>query len=222
MKILIIIVLIVITYSCDRPTTYNTMFQNKDNGENCLTNDNFNIVKRYLLKNGAQVKLYMAGIITDTTTSSIQLLFEDKTIALTDPPNYNRIIIIDRNDKGKIPVYFVSNKKNPCELSAYYSVIDTDENIKTRKDDWCKIVTKMQNDKNNLLSLIDQKKALEIAQKDALTAYRDLSIYTIKIELKDKKWHVDYNLSNPNMAGGGPHYIISGKTGEIISKKYEQ
>lgn len=70
--------------------------------------------------------------------------------------------------------------------------------------------------------LIDREEALKIAKEDAQQIYRDLSIYKIKAELKDEKWFVDYNLSNPQMVGGGPHYVISAKTGKIISYRYEQ
>ena len=88
------------------------------------------------------------------------------------------------------------------------------------------LFTKMSNDRNNHSEknsiLIDEEKALEIANNDAQKAYRDLSIYNIKAELKDEEWHIDYNLSNPQMLGGGPHYVISAKTGKILSYKYEQ
>ena len=70
--------------------------------------------------------------------------------------------------------------------------------------------------------LIDRDTVLKIAEKNARTAYRDLSIYHVKAELRELKWYVDYELSNPQMNGGGPHYIISATTGEILSSRYEQ
>jgi hypothetical protein len=33
---------------------------------------------------------------------------------------------------------------------------------------------------------------------------------------------VDYELVNPDVNGGGPHYIIDPVTGAINSKRYEQ
>ncbi len=84
---------------------------------------------------------------------------------------------------------------------------------------------KMENDflKTEPVSiLISKEKALKIANDDAQRAYRDFSIYTIKAELINEEWHIDYNLSDPQMQGGGPHYQICAKTGQIISYRYEQ
>ena len=64
--------------------------------------------------------------------------------------------------------------------------------------------------------------ALAIAQADAARVYRDLSLYRIQLVLDDDGWHVDYELKNPRLKGGGPHYIIDGQTGAVISKRYEQ
>jgi hypothetical protein len=70
--------------------------------------------------------------------------------------------------------------------------------------------------------MIDKERALAIAKEDASTVYRDISIYKVRAELKENNWYIDYELINPALQGGGPHYIISGSTGEIISKRYEQ
>jgi hypothetical protein len=63
---------------------------------------------------------------------------------------------------------------------------------------------------------------LAIAQADAARAYRDLSPYRIQLVLENDGWHIDYELKNPRLKGGGPHYIIDANTGEIVSKRYEQ
>ena len=63
---------------------------------------------------------------------------------------------------------------------------------------------------------------LTIAQADAARVYRDLSPYRIQLVLDDDGWHVDYELKNPRLKGGGPHYIIDAHTGAVISKRYEQ
>jgi len=63
---------------------------------------------------------------------------------------------------------------------------------------------------------------LAIAQADAARVYRDLSLYRIQLVLEDDGWHVDYELKNPRLKGGGPHYIIDAHTGAVISKRYEQ
>ena len=70
--------------------------------------------------------------------------------------------------------------------------------------------------------LVASDRALFVAQSDAQQAYRDLSGYRIQLVLEDDGWHVDYELKNPQLVGGGPHYIIDAQTGAIISKRYEQ
>ena len=64
--------------------------------------------------------------------------------------------------------------------------------------------------------------ALAIAQVDAARAYRDLSAYRIQLVLEADGWHVDYELRDSRLKGGGPHYIIDAHTGAIVSKRYEQ
>ena len=64
--------------------------------------------------------------------------------------------------------------------------------------------------------------ALAIAQADAARAYRDLLPYRIQLVLEADGWHVDYDLKDPNLKGGGPHYIIDARSGAIVSKRYEQ
>ena len=63
---------------------------------------------------------------------------------------------------------------------------------------------------------------LAIAQADAARVYRDLFLYRIQLVLEDDGWHVDYELKNPRLKGGGPHSIIDAHTGAVISKRYEQ
>lgn len=70
--------------------------------------------------------------------------------------------------------------------------------------------------------LLGGDKALAIAQADALVAYRDLSPYRIRLELSEDGWHVDYELKDPRLKGGGPHYVIDPITGVILLKRYEQ
>lgn len=71
-------------------------------------------------------------------------------------------------------------------------------------------------------AMIDEAAALAVARNDASQVYRDLSIYRIKTEFKDGNWYVDYELEGEAMAGGGPHYVISGSTGAIVGRRYEQ
>jgi hypothetical protein len=64
--------------------------------------------------------------------------------------------------------------------------------------------------------------ALRIAQPDAERAYRDLSPYRVTVALESDGWHVDYELKDPRLEGGGPHYVIDANTGAIVTKRYEQ
>ena len=64
--------------------------------------------------------------------------------------------------------------------------------------------------------------ALAIAQADAVRAYRDLSVYCIRLALEEDGWHVDYQLKDPRLKGGGPRYVIDALAGTIVTKTYEQ
>ena len=63
---------------------------------------------------------------------------------------------------------------------------------------------------------------LHIARIDAERVYKDLSGYRSTLALQGDGWHVDYELINPDLNGGGPHYIIDPTMGAILSKRYEQ
>jgi hypothetical protein len=64
--------------------------------------------------------------------------------------------------------------------------------------------------------------ALAIAQADATHAYRDLSGYIIRLALESDGWHIEYQLKDPRLKGGGPRYVIDPLAGTITSKTYEQ
>ena len=63
---------------------------------------------------------------------------------------------------------------------------------------------------------------LRIAHQDALAVYRDLSGFKITLTPCPDGWHVDYDLTDPLSAGGGPHYVIDPDTGNILARRYEQ
>src|SRR5687767_9478629 len=63
---------------------------------------------------------------------------------------------------------------------------------------------------------------LRIAHDDAMGVYHDLSGLKITLTLSPDGWHVDYNLTDPLSAGGGPHYLIDPQTGTILSRRYDQ
>jgi hypothetical protein len=63
---------------------------------------------------------------------------------------------------------------------------------------------------------------LRVARLDAEKVYDDLSRFRINLALASDAWHVDFELVDPQMNGGGPHYIVDAASGEIVSKCYEQ
>jgi hypothetical protein len=69
---------------------------------------------------------------------------------------------------------------------------------------------------------ISPDQALNIARLDAEKAYRNLLTYRLTLTFEPDGWHVDYDLRDPGICGGGPHYVIDPTSGEILSKRYEQ
>lgn len=69
---------------------------------------------------------------------------------------------------------------------------------------------------------ISADEVMHIAHTDAVTAYRDLSGYRIRLALESDGWHVDFEIKDPRVKGGGPHYLIDAHSGSIIAKRYEQ
>ncbi len=63
---------------------------------------------------------------------------------------------------------------------------------------------------------------LRIAHQDAQAVYRDLSGFKITLTPCADGWHVDYDLTDPLSAGGGPHYVVDPHTGAIVAHRYEQ
>ena len=72
------------------------------------------------------------------------------------------------------------------------------------------------------LQAIPADRALAVAQADAIVAYRDLTPYRIQLVLESDGWHVDFELKDPRLKGGGPHYVVDAHTGQIVTKRYEQ
>jgi hypothetical protein len=84
-------------------------------------------------------------------------------------------------------------------------------------------MTTVKADQERSTRLLPCDEILGIAQRDAELAYRqNLAGYRITLVLQEDGWHVDYDLKEPLVAGGGPHYVIEAATGKIVSKRYEQ
>ena len=72
------------------------------------------------------------------------------------------------------------------------------------------------------LRSISCDEALAIARKDAEYGLSGSLGFRIIIERRVDGWHIDYELSDVYLKGGGPHYVIDAMTGAIVSKRYEQ
>ena len=70
--------------------------------------------------------------------------------------------------------------------------------------------------------VISSVEALQIADLDASRIYQDLSLFRIELTRETDGWHVDYELKDRRLHGGGPHYLIDAATGTILTKRYEQ
>lgn len=71
-------------------------------------------------------------------------------------------------------------------------------------------------------SIISCDEALRVARLDAEKVYEDLQEFRISVTPEPDGWHVDYELKDPLVTGGGPHYVIDPTSGSIVSKRYEQ
>lgn len=69
---------------------------------------------------------------------------------------------------------------------------------------------------------LTEEQARAIADQRARGVYRDLSIYDVSATLADGLWYVDYELKDPESLGGGPHFVISAETGEVVGRRFEQ
>jgi hypothetical protein len=72
------------------------------------------------------------------------------------------------------------------------------------------------------MRILSCDQALRIARVDAESNYRDLLAYRIAITLEPDGWHIDYELKDEHLQGGGPHYLIDSATGAILARRYEQ
>ena len=69
---------------------------------------------------------------------------------------------------------------------------------------------------------LSSDEVLRVARLDAEQVYRDLARFVIRIVRQADGWHVDFDLKEVGVRGGGPHYVIDADTGAIVSKRYEQ
>ncbi len=114
--------------------------------ENCLTIENFNSITDYIKDHGEQTKL-SKRVLSDKESLSLEISLGNRFIELEDYQDYKRIIIIDKSKDNEIPPYFVSSSNNQIQISAYYSRLDDEKDVKTRAEDWCKIISEFTHKK---------------------------------------------------------------------------
>ena len=70
--------------------------------------------------------------------------------------------------------------------------------------------------------VITSDEALRIVNRDMARWYCEMGVDRIEITLEFDGWHVNYELKDGTLNGGGPHYVNDATTGEIVTKKYYQ
>lgn len=72
--------------------------------------------------------------------------------------------------------------------------------------------------KKQFSAILSSEAAIAIAVADAKQFYRDLTVYEIEAQLIGDVWNIDFILKDPLLDGGGPQYVISGISGEIVKR----
>jgi len=68
---------------------------------------------------------------------------------------------------------------------------------------------------------VDRRQAIAIARKDSRKAYRSLTMYQVVVCELSSAWVVVFS-PEAKLDGGGPEYVISKRTGDILDKRYYQ
>lgn len=106
------------------------------NSTPCFEPTNFNKLKELILKNNTQINL-SEKLIADKETLAYELAFENKYLeyVASTPP---MIVVIDTTNT--IPTYTCTPDADSLSFSPYESRFELDNDMKTRKDDWCSII----------------------------------------------------------------------------------
>jgi hypothetical protein len=108
--------------------------------KNCLRIENFHFVASFVEEHGLPIKT-SERLLADKESLSLEFSIGGRLVLLENYPDHNIIIILDKNEGHKIPIYSVSNRNKEIQISAYYSRFDTDEDAKVRAEDWCNLVS---------------------------------------------------------------------------------
>jgi hypothetical protein len=114
--------------------------ESNEQEKNCLLVKHFNTITDYIKVQGKQIKL-SKRLLSDKESLLLEISVSNRYLELEEYQGYKRIIVIDKSEDNKISAYFVSNKNNEILISAYYSRFDIEEDIKTRTEDWCNVIS---------------------------------------------------------------------------------
>lgn len=131
--------------------------QNSLKHEDCLSINDFSLVKNYVSAKGELIKTHI-GISTNTNgksrrsrngmaeinTGALEISINDRNLTLTNYQDHQKIIIVNNNKDENIEPYFISNIDNKLKISAYYSRLDTKEAVRARKEDWCNLIVELK------------------------------------------------------------------------------
>ena len=123
--------------------------------KNCLSINNFSLVKNYISAKGKIIKPHI-GISTNTNkrrssngmaeinTGALEISINSRYLMLTNYQSLQKIIILNKNEDENIEPYFISNRDNKLKISAYYSRLDTKKDVRARKEDWCNLIEELK------------------------------------------------------------------------------
>ncbi len=114
--------------------------ESNEQEKNCLLAKYFNTIADYIKVQGEQIKL-SKRLLSDKESLSLEISISNRYLELEEYQDYKRIIVINKSENHKISAYFVSNENNKILISAYYSRFDIEEDIKTRTEDWCNVIS---------------------------------------------------------------------------------
>lgn len=124
---LLLLLIISLNYNCKKMET-----------ANCFDTHKFSEILNIINEKG-QIVLLDTKLITQRNTNAKEFVFENYALEFLEKENDKKIIIID--DNHVIPIFTVAVIDSKISFSAYESRIDTDEDIKQRRESWCYIVT---------------------------------------------------------------------------------
>ncbi len=148
----IVLSLIVITIIHGQKSMQNSLKQ-----KNCLSINDFSLVKNYVSAKGKLIKTHISiskhakdnGMRSrngraEMNTGALEISINDRYLTLTSYQDLQKIIIINNNKDENIEPYFISNINNKLKISAYYSRLDTKETVRARKEDWCNLIEQLK------------------------------------------------------------------------------